>query len=142
MVGLQQPSSIFSIPSAHVAADAAMVGPNPTPDIPTGPVTPGAAAVGGGARRRAAARRGRSIAQPNPNPNLNPNANPNLNPNPNPNPNQVEALLARALLKRRRRHRRQMRRARPSALLRSLGGAAYFTARWAWGRRAKGVITR
>ena len=127
-----------------------MVGPNPTPDIPLAPMAAGAAAVGGGARRRAAARRGRSIANPNPNPNPNSNpnpnpnanANPNLNPNPNPNPNQVEALLARALLKRRRLHLRQLRRARPSALLRSLGGAAYFTARWAWGRRARGVITR
>ena len=129
-----------------------MVGPNPTPDIPLAPMAAGAAAVGGGARRRAAARRGRSIANPNtnpnpnsnpnPNPNANANANPNLNPNPNPDPNQVEALLARALLKRRRLHLRKLRRARPSALLRSLGGAAYFTARWAWGRRARGVITR
>ena len=54
-------------------------------------------------------------------------------------PAAVEALLARALLKRRRLHRRQLRRVRPSALLRSLGGAAYFSACWAWGRRARGV---
>ena len=54
-------------------------------------------------------------------------------------PAAVEALLARALLKRRRLHRRQLRCVRPSALLRSLGGAAYFSACWAWGRRARGV---
>ena len=53
----------------------------------------------------------------------------------------IEALLVRALLKRRRLHRRQLRRARPSALLRSLGGAAYFSACWAWGRRAKEVAS-
>jgi hypothetical protein len=56
-------------------------------------------------------------------------------------PAAIEALLVRALLKRRRLHRRQLRRARPSALLRSLGGAAYFSACWAWGRRAKEVAS-
>ena len=55
----------------------------------------------------------------------------------------VDALLARELRRRRRRrHRRQvgklgLRRAPPSTpspLLRALGGAAYFSACWAWGR--------
>ena len=51
----------------------------------------------------------------------------------------VDALLARELRRRRRRHRRQVgefgpRRAPPSPLLRALGGAAYFSACWAWGR--------
>ena len=54
-------------------------------------------------------------------------------------PSTVDALLARELRRRRRRHRRQVgelgpRRAPPSPLLRALGGAAYFSACWAWGR--------
>ena len=46
-----------------MAADAAIVGPNPTPDIPLAPMAAGAAALGDGARRRAAARRGGSVAR-------------------------------------------------------------------------------
>ena len=54
-------------------------------------------------------------------------------------PSTVDALLSRELRRRRRRHRRQVgefgpRRAPPSPLLRALGGAAYFSACWAWGR--------
>lgn len=67
-------------------------------------------------------------------------------------PAAVDALLARELRRRRRRHRRQvdklgLRRAPPSPLLRQLGGVAYFSACWAWGRwradvgsSAKGLI--
>ena len=47
----------------------------------------------------------------------------------------VEAAIAHAL-------RRRRRRARPSALLRSLGGAAYFGACWAWGGRRRGRGSR